>query len=218
MKHRRYILESLLGTKYNELFWRFRHIYKPDWTDGYINSFSHPHRQLLIKKISANAPFMDVLEIGCATGPNLYLLVKRFPNVNFAGIDINPKAIRDGKTFFKRQGIHNVVLFVEKADKLWRFSDKSFDVVFTDAVLMCIGSDQIQKVAYEMQRISKKTIIMVEHHSDQETALGSHNERWWLRNYKELFQSSSVKTTKIPSEVWGGDWGKFGYIIEVQTR
>jgi len=212
-----HVLEAILGTKYNELVWRFRHIYKRGWAEGYIESFSHAHRHLLVGKISTNAPFTDVLEIGCATGPNLYLLARRFPDAHFVGIDINPEAIRQGNRFFKQQDIRNVSLFVGKADKLERFPDKSFDIVLTDAVLMYIGPDKIKKVVAEIQRITRKAIILVEHHSEQESALGSCNERWWLRNYTKLFQpfSHSINATKIPSEIWGGNWGKFGYIIEV---
>jgi ubiquinone/menaquinone biosynthesis C-methylase UbiE len=215
-----YILERILGIEFNELVWRYRHIYAPRWAQAYIStkSFSHPHRQLLVDKISANAPFTDVLEIGCAGGPNLYLLARKFPNVHFVGVDINPEAIRLGKLFFKQQGIRNVSLFVGKADELERFPDKSFDVVFTDAVLLYVGPDKIKKVAPEIQRVVRKAIILVEHHSEQESDLGSFKEKWWLRNYTKLFQSSShqINTTKIPPEIWGGNWSKFGYIIEVK--
>lgn len=218
----RRIAETLLGTKFNELEWRFYHVYKPGWAEGYISagSFSHPHRQLLVEKISANAPFTNVLEIGCASGPNLYLLAKKFPNARFVGIDINPDAIRKGNIFFKQQGIRNVSLFVGKADELERFPDKSFDVVFTDAVLIYIGPDKIKKVATEIQRVARKVIILVEHHSEQESDLGSAGEKWWLRNYTKLFQSSGhqINITQIPPEIWGGNWGKFGYIIEVKIR
>ena len=218
----RYILETILGTDFNELVWRYRHIYKRGWAEGYIssNSFSHPHRQLLIERIFANAPFTDVLEIGCASGPNLYLLAKKFPHSRFVGVDINPDAIRKGNIFFEQQGIRNVSLFVGKADELERFPDKSFDVVLTDAVLMYVGPDKIKKVATEIQRVARKAIILVEHHSKQENDLGSHKEKWWIRNYTKLFQpfSNQINTTKIPPEVWGGNWGKFGYVIEVKMR
>jgi len=216
----RRIAETLLGTKFNELVWRFYHVYKPYWAEGYISavSFSHPHRQLLVERISSNAPFTSVLEIGCASGPNLYLLAKRFSNVRFVGVDINPEAVRQGNLFFKQQGMHNVSLFEGKADEVKGFPDKSFDIVFTDAVLMYIGRDKIKKVAREIQRVARKAIILVEHHSEPESDLGSHTEKWWLRNYIKLFEpfSNQINTTKIPPEIWGGNWGKFGYIIEVK--
>lgn len=215
------IAETLFGTKFNELLWSFYHVYKSDWAEGYISeaSFSHPHRQLLVQKISANAPFIDVLEIGCASGPNLYLLAKKFPNARFVGVDINPEAIRQGNLFFKQQDMHNVLLVQGKADELGGFRDKSFDIVFTDAVLLCVGPDKIKKIAKEIQRIAKKTIILVEHHSEQESDLGSRLEKWWLRDYVKLFQAFNnlINTIKIPPEVWGGNWGEFGYIIEVKS-
>ena len=218
----RYISETIFGTEVSQLVWRYRHIYKRGWAEGYIssNSFSHPHRQLLVEKMSANAPFTDVLEIGCASGPNLYLLAKKFPNSRFVGIDINPDAIRKGDLFFKQQGIRNVSLFVGKADELERFQNRSFDVAFTDAVLMYIGPDKIKKVATEIQRVARRVIILVEHHSEQESDLGSFKGNLWLRNYTKLFQTFShqTNTTKILPEIWGGNWGKFGYIIEVKIR
>jgi SAM-dependent methyltransferase len=209
--------EIVFGTRFDETIWRFRHIYKPRWAEGYIRSFSHPHRQLLIDRIAANMPFSSVLEVGCATGPNLYSLAKRFPDAHYVGVDINPEAIKQGKRFFKQQGVCNVSLLVGKADKLQRFPDKSFDIVFTDAVLMYVGPDKIGKVAEEIQRIARKTIILVEHHSKQESSLGSYIEKWWIRNYTRLFKpfSHQIRVMKIPPETWGGNWGKFGYIIEV---
>jgi ubiquinone/menaquinone biosynthesis C-methylase UbiE len=212
--------ETLLGTKFNELRWSFCHVYKRGWTRSYVNeiSFSHPHRQLLVEIISANAPFANVLEIGCASGPNLYLLAMKFPNSRFVGVDINPDAVNQGKLFFEQHGMRNVMLFQGKADELEGFPDKSFDIVFTDAVLLYIGRDKIKKVAKEIQRIARRAIILVEHHSKQESDLGSRLEKWWLRNYIKLFGTFSdrINTIKIPPEIWGGNWGKLGYIIEVR--
>lgn len=193
-------------------------MYKRGWAESYIHSYSHPHRQLLAGRMSAYVPFSDVLEIGCASGPNLFLLSQKFSNVRYVGIDINPRAIKEGNRFFRARGIHDISLFVGKADDLEGFSDQSFDIVFTDAVLMYVGPDKIKKVAAELERVSRKAIILVEHHSENETDLGRYGEKWWLRNYTKLFQpySNQITATKITSETWGGNWGKFGYIIEVK--
>lgn len=79
------------------------HIHDQNWAEENIRTFSHPFRQLLAERVSANAPFTDLLEVGCASGPNLYLLARRFPKVRCVGIDVNPEAIRFGKTFFEQQ-------------------------------------------------------------------------------------------------------------------
>ena len=211
----RKIIETyILGTKFQEWIWERRGL---NWAKGYVEEIPHLHRQLLINKISVYAPFNSILEIGCASGPNLRLIAKRFPKTKITGIEINEKAVKVGNELFLKEGISNAKLLVGKADKLGQFPDKSFDIVFTDAVLICIGPDKIEKVASEMQRIAKKAIILVEHHSEEESAFGIYNKGNWLRDYKKLFQSfsSQIKATKISPEIWGGDWGELGYIIEV---
>jgi ubiquinone/menaquinone biosynthesis C-methylase UbiE len=206
-----FIPETILGSKFDELEWRYRHIFKRSY-EGYIsmNSLSLPYRQLLCERISANAPFSKVLELGCAEGPNLYLLARKFPNASFVGVNINPEAIRKGKVFFKQQGISNVSLFVGKADQLQRFPDKSFDIVFTRGMLVYIGRDKIRKVATEIQRVARKAIILVELHSERENDLGRLSGRNWYRNYRKLFQafSNHIDINEMP--------GGIGYITEVK--
>jgi len=69
-----------------------------------------------------------------------------------------------------------------------------------------------------MQRITKKAIILLEHHSEKVNILGNYNQGRWLRNYRKLFQSinpkSKIEVKKIPKNLWGGDWKKYGCIIE----
>lgn len=206
----------IFGTRIREWYWEKR---KLEWAQDCLKpeSILHPHRQLLIEKIASYMPLDSILEIGCGSGPNLILLAKKFPNVKIKGLDINQRAIEVGNGWFSREDISNVKLLIGKADELSQFQDKSFDIVLTDATLIYIGPDKIKKVASEMERIAKKAIILVEHHSEEESAFGIYNKGNWLRNYKKLFQSfgSQIRATKIPPEIWGGDWGELGYIIEV---
>ena len=60
-------------------------------------------------------------------------------------------------------------------------------------------------------------IIILEHHSEEESLEGKYNKGNWLRNYVKLFQpfAESIKVVKISPELWGGDWGRLGNIIEV---
>ena len=211
----RKIIETyIFGTKARELFWQTRggKLVNMDFETN-----EHPHRKLLLEKISNYVSFSSVLEIGCANGPNLFFLAKKFPKVKIQGIDINKRAVKTGNDYFKRNGIPNVELFIEKANNLSRFADKSFDIVFTDAILIYIGKDKINKIVLEMKRVAKKAIILLEHHSEDKDASGVYNQGNWLRNYRKLFEpfSSEIKITKLPLEVWGGDWEKFGYIIEI---
>lgn len=221
---------NLFGTKIQEKFWEKRHLTKKgdwheneDWIEGYWNARFHPHRKFLIKKISRYSP-STILEIGCNCGPNLYLLSKKFPEMKLVGIDINKEAIRTGESLFNKEDIINVELLCKKADMLDRFLDKSFDVVFTDALLLYIGPDKIESIIKEMIRISRKTLIFLEwHHIDNKKAsqgLGVYHFGHWKRDYKNLLKKfvaeDKIFITKIPKKIWPDkNWSQLGCIIEV---
>ena len=144
--------------------WSTRHLYDESWIENYWNSRNHPHRSFLVERICRFSPIYSILEIGCACGPNLYQIAKKFPDAEVRGIDINPIAVQKGNEWVKEEGISNVKLEVGKAQELRRFADKSFDVVFTDAVLIYIPPDEIKQVVKEMLRISR-VIVLNEWHS-----------------------------------------------------
>jgi len=143
--------------------WSTRHLWDEEWIESYWKSRNHPHRSFLAETICKFSPISSVLEIGCASGPNLYCIAKKFPYAEIRGIDINPMAVQRGNELFEREGFSNVRLEVGKAQNLKRFHDKSFDVVFTDAVLIYVSPNEIRQVAREMFRIGR-ILVMNEWH------------------------------------------------------
>lgn len=234
---KRIIETYIMGTKRNEHKWATMHLrnasdwrtnYQPKrgenaWVMEYWNSINHPHRAPLIERIARLSP-SKILEIGANCGPNLYLLAKKLPNATLIGTDINPKAVYVGKKLFTKEGMTNVTLLTKKADDLNEYEDNSFDVVFTDAVLILVGPDKIKTIAREMLRISKKALILVE----WQCAKGENDPRGrgiyyggrWKRNYVNLFASlspkSSVHLIKLSPDQWpDSNWHTFGHIIEI---
>src|SRR5262245_7560564 len=118
------LADRLLGTLSDEIWWRLR---SDVWGTECLSpeSLAHPHRAFLIDTIARHAPFTRILEIGAASGPNLYHLAKRFPHAQCTGLDINSKAVRAGNAWFRKQGLANATLLQGKADALSRFADKS---------------------------------------------------------------------------------------------
>jgi ubiquinone/menaquinone biosynthesis C-methylase UbiE len=195
------------------------------WAEGNWNSRDHPHRSFLVERIAAFSPISSVLEIGCASGPNLYLLAKRFPQSEIRGIEINPQAVEVGSEGFAREGISNVKLSVGRAEDLCEFKDKSFDVVFTDAVLIYIKRSAICYIIKEMLRIARKGLVLVECHdfeqrTNDKRGLGFHTRGLWVRDYvallKQFVPEEQIRVTKITKEIWPDDgWGEHGALIEV---
>ena len=222
----------LLGTKVKEKFWVRRHLQKGDdwgdknnnWIRGYWNSRSHSHRSLLIERISKLNP-SSILEIGCNCGPNLYLLARKFPDAEIVGVDINSMAVDEGNKWFAEEGITNVKLLVKRADDLSSFSDKSFDIVFTDATLIYVGPDKIMKVMKEMLRIARKTIFLLEWHyfesgGADRRGLGVYHSGAWKRDYvallKQFVEEKRIAVTRITGDIWPEkNWAEVGAIIEV---
>ena len=234
-KHVR-LTELIVGTKVREREWARRHLHQherrrddwgtgsDDWIKSYWNSKDHPHRQFLIETISKNNP-TSILEIGCNCGPNLRLLAKKFPDTEIIGIDINPMAVQKGNDWLAQEGISNVKLLEGKADELGQFQDKSFDVVFTYAVLIYIGRDKIKEVMKEALRVTRKALILVEWHSFEPErkdpkGLGVYYLGCWKRDYvallKQFVREDQIWVTKITEDLWPEkNWKEVGAVIEV---
>jgi ubiquinone/menaquinone biosynthesis C-methylase UbiE len=144
--------------------WATRHLREKNWAEDYWKSRDEPHRLFLVEKICKYAPINRILEIGCASGPNLYRIAEKFPEADVRGIDISLVAVEKGNEWFRQERFSNVKLEVGKAQDLKQFPDKTFDVVFTDAVLIYISPDEIKQTIKEMLRIGR-TVVLNEWHT-----------------------------------------------------
>lgn len=230
----RYLKERLLGTRVAEREWATRHLRggndwnnakhtgdSDEWIKSYWDSRDHSHRRFLLEHISKSSPVSSILEVGCNCGPNLYLLAKKFPDAEIVGIDINPEVVQRGNEWFAQAGIKNVKLLVGKADELGQFEDKSFDIVFTDAVLIYIGPDKIKEVMKGMLRIARKALLLFEWHSfGRKSKPSGIYVGHWTRDYvallKEFVPERNIRIIKMPAEIWPDkNWQKYGAVIEV---
>jgi len=225
--------------------WACRHLYDgEEWIESYWKSRDHPHRSFLVDIICKFSPIHSILEVGCASGPNLYHIAKRFPDAEVRGVDINPMAVEKGNEWFRKEGISNVKLEVGKAQDLKIFGDKSFDVVFTDAVMIYVSPDEAEQVAREMLRIGRAVVMCEWHLFNRWFALllngyyclrlRSEASKFrsaslgffvghWVRDYRALFegfvQKKDIRVTKLPRELWNDKgWQRWGAIIAVAGK
>jgi trans-aconitate methyltransferase len=75
--------------------------------------------------------FDSVLELGCASGPNLLRIEKEFPGTHLSDVDINAQAIDTARTFLPPDADLRVGS-LERAG----FGDQSTDVLLIDMVLI----------------------------------------------------------------------------------
>lgn len=215
-----HLTELLIGTKARERWWASRSI-----AEGYWGNRDHPSKHFLAEKIAAFSSIHSILEVGCASGPNLYLLAKEFPQAQITGVDINQEAIQYGNAQFAQEGISNVKLSVGKADELGEFQGRAFDIVFTKALLIYIGPDKIKNVMQGMIRITRKALVLMELHcfepdTKEPLGLGIYYGGNWIRDYvallKQFVSPEQIRVTKIPEDVWPAEpWKELGAVIEV---
>lgn len=220
------IKELLQGTKAWEDYWINRktgkdwHWQSKDWIEGYWKSIDHPHRKLLVDAVAEFNP-KSILEVGCASGPNLYLLAKKYPEADIWGVDINRQAVEYGREMFFKEGIRNVRLATGRADALL-FNDNTFDVVITDAVLIYVGPDRIWQTLGRMMNIAKKGIVLVERSVFKYPFKSVYLDGMWQRNYHHIFTTwvlggkpQQVNFKKITKDIWP-EWSETGYVISVR--
>lgn len=70
------------------------------------------------------APFQDLLDVGCGTGPMIELLSKEYPGAALTGIDLTPKMIETAQA----KGIVNARFVVGDSENL-PFGENSFDAI-----------------------------------------------------------------------------------------
>lgn len=197
-------------TKDHIKYWQNRRI---DWGKSYFTP-DHPHRKLLISLLNRKR-FSSVFEIGCAAGANLYAIGTTFPGVEIGGCDINRDAIIEAQKHFKP----TTFLDVGPAHKIF-LADHSIDVTISDMTLIYYSPWMIRKVFKEIERITKKYIILCEFH--HKSWLKRQQLRWNTGynayNYKKILEKRGyhdIEVFKIPEEYWpGGEPQKtFGYFI-----
>jgi 2-polyprenyl-3-methyl-5-hydroxy-6-metoxy-1,4-benzoquinol methylase len=142
----------------------------------------------------------SILEIGCNCGRNLKFLQDE-GYTNLTGIDISQEAIDYSKKVYPELNAYLIVSPIEEI--IDSFKLKSFDVIFTFAVLMHIHQDS-EWVFNRIKRISKKYIVICE---DQR------------RDYKKIFESGQNKFIQV-EEIQTGKFIKLDkkYITRIFER
>ena len=195
-------------------------------SEAYIRStFTNvdlPHRKWLAESLLNCGGVRNILEVGCGWGANLEVLARRAPDVQLTGIDIAPRSIAEGARRFSSGGLNGIVLLEGYGHDLREFKDGSFDIVFTDAVLLYAGPDIIQQTLLEMQRVTNQWIVMLELHEPRFGTRGRYTSDGWVRDYQSLVRKvlpeSIVEVTSMPTDLRpSGRWPLRGALIKVSV-
>jgi ubiquinone/menaquinone biosynthesis C-methylase UbiE len=209
-----YAGERVFGSRVHQWAWRFGHSVSPD---DLAATLTHPHREPLQAALGTFAPITSALEVGSNAGANLILLARRAPAARLIGIDVSDQAVALGRDWVRREGLTGITLETATTERLRTFADASFDVVFSDAVLMYLGPDDIAGALREMCRIARRGVVLNEWALPAEQDTMHFWYDWhWVHNYARLLRQipavSQIESTRVPPEIWSdaGGWLQYG--------
>jgi ubiquinone/menaquinone biosynthesis C-methylase UbiE len=125
-----------------------------------------------------------ILDIGCGKGYLLFEIKKILPNIEIVGFDISSYAIKNSKKEIKK------FLFTKDIRTKLNFNNKYFDLTISLGVFHNLELFEIEKSLKELNRVSKKSYIMVEsYRNDQELF----NLQCWALTCKSFFSPEDWK-------------------------
>lgn len=212
---------GLLGSWLQEILWSTRHLYKRNWATSFLKTIDHPHRAQIIDSIKGFGMLCPkILEVGSGPGANLILLRRAFPNSELIGVDINRQAVKVGCEYFRSQGDTKVHLHHGNLGKLGFIESQSVDLILVDAVFMFITPDKIGQVVSELFRCLKPTgsgLVINDYYAKERYPEGLFSGGRWVHDLVSIINSvmPHVTISVKKSTFTGGDWDRFGYLIEV---
>jgi len=155
------------------------------------------HRELLVETIEKYFPFETILDVGCATGADLSLIEMVMPTTQRTGFDVEEDNVTEA-----RQKLKANIFKEDLRTHLENIPDKSFDVVFSNGVIMYIQGEYQKKALENMLRIAKKAVILSEKDTDGKM----------IRNFDLV--TGGITIQGITDEI-RQSWTKDGFIYEI---
>jgi cyclopropane fatty-acyl-phospholipid synthase-like methyltransferase len=147
--------------------------------------------------------FNSLLELGSSCGNRLAVIAAERPGARLAGIDINRLAVECGNKWLLEEGIRNVSLKYGRIEDLSEYADRSFDVVFSWAVLIYVQPARILEALKGALRVSAKAVVLIEMQNeskDQNNKGVYYQPGNWKRDYISLLEKAGADPSRITIE------------------
>ena len=97
-----------------------------------------------------------ILDVGCGKAFILYEIKKILPSIDIVGFDISHHGIKNAPKGIRKN------LFIQKAQNKYNYPNKEFDLAISTGCFHNLAINELKFALNEIQRVSKKTFIMVE--------------------------------------------------------
>lgn len=152
---------DLIPTSASRAFWAIA-AHPPDWIQEYWNTIDAPYRHALIDALIELPPFGTLLEVGCHCGPNLALIHRALPRVCLHGMDVNERAIVEGRERLRAIDVPASLRVGAIPEDTDGWPDGRFDVVLSCYTLAHVGPDDLVKTMAECWRLTAQHLVIFE--------------------------------------------------------
>ena len=121
-----------------------------------------------------------ILDVGCGKAFILYEIKKILPSIDIVGFDISNYGIKNAPKEIRKN------LFIQKAQNKYNFTNKEFDLAISTGCFHNLEINELKFALNEIQRVSKKTYIMVESYRTEEELF---NFQCWALTCKTFLNS-----------------------------
>ena len=200
----------LENAAFRHVYWRFKHLKEPEWAKKYFddkNLNDGRNRNKLIQFINKKNQ-NKILEVGCASGANLFLLEQEKKYERLEGIDISKYCVEEGNRILNRHK-SKVKLKFGNAKKL-NYNDSSFDIVFISGVAFDLSDEDLILAVKECLRITKKYFILHISNYKLDTSLNIKSKAVFYKNhflrdynlfFKENFKQYPIEVIKLKTNI-----------------
>ncbi|MFA5147164.1 MAG: class I SAM-dependent methyltransferase [Candidatus Omnitrophota bacterium] len=123
-----------------------------------------------------------ILDVGCGKGFLLYELKRLLPGSRIAGFDISRYAIENAKEEIRGE------LFVHRAEELYPFKDKEFDLVISITTLHNLQVKDLAPALKEIERVGRDKYVAVESYRNEAELF---NLQCWALTCEAFFSPAS---------------------------
>jgi SAM-dependent methyltransferase len=164
--------------------------YEFDYWDGdrrygyggyrFIEGRWKPVAQSLIQIYGLNTD-AKILDVGCGKGYLLYELKRLLPGAQIVGFDISHHGLADAKEEVRGN------LFCYRAQDIYPFGDKDFDLVISLGCLHNLRIFELQSALREIERVGVNKFIMLESYRNEQELF---NLQCWALTCESFFDTS----------------------------
>jgi len=148
---------------------------------------NRPFYKFLVEQIcSRRGEIKYILDIGCNTGQECFLIAQDYPDVKVVGIDLNKEAIKYAKVRYNLTNLEFYTCDAICSRFIERFSKEEIGLIFCFETIEHLFADQLEKLFKNIHAVSNmNTIILFTTPTGHENSDGFHHMQFFSLNKLE---------------------------------